>query len=101
MHQTDWANNLEHHLKLNDDWVLDHLSSSSHSPLGDSETHGPRTSDTRDPSPGGFSSCYCYDGPSHNISARNHAEKVSHTSKSKCENQLAADDFEALFETSK
>jgi hypothetical protein len=29
------------------------------------------------------------------------AEKVSHTSKSKCENQLAADDFEALFETSK
>jgi len=30
-----------------------------------------------------------------------HAEKVSHTSKSKGENQLAADDFEALFETSK
>ena len=29
------------------------------------------------------------------------AEKVSHTSKSKCENQLAADDLEALFETSK
>jgi len=34
-------------------------------------------------------------------SIHHHAEKVSHTSKSKCENQLAADDFEALFETSK
>ena len=30
-----------------------------------------------------------------------YAEKVSHTSKSKGENQFAADDFEALFETSK
>jgi len=35
------------------------------------------------------------------IFIQKYAEKVSHTSKSKGDNQFAADDFEALFETSK
>jgi len=46
---------------------------------------------------------HCYNHDDHRRSSFKiiHAEKVSQTSKSKCENQLAADDFEALFETSK
>ncbi len=95
----DLTIHLKHHHFQNDGVVEDYINIIMLLPLGDSETLGPRTSEARDPSPGGLSSkidddhrkiiqsCLCRKGKSH--------------IKSKGENQLAADDFEALFEISK
>ena len=69
-------------------------------PLGDSEAQGPRTSNTLD-LPQVVHLDYIQDCNRTIIIKNKPCRKGKSHIKSKGENQLAADDFEALFETSK
>jgi len=76
------------------------ISLSSSSPLGDSENNGPRTSELENLPQMNHHAIIIHDDHRRIIQSYSCRKGKSHI-KSKGENQLATDYFEALFETSK